>query len=301
VTAAVAAVVVFHESGESILSCVRSLLTQTRPPESVVVVANSAVPTEIDSQLRGLGVEMLAMKSNVGFGAACNAGAKHTDQDYIWFVNPDLVCEPHCLETLLREVGDGAVVVGPAIWTSDGRLERSVKSDSYVSAPILLSRELLVGRRLHVGSPTPPTRTANVDVVSGACLLLPRDLFWSVGGFDESYFLYGEDVDLCLRLRRSGAEIKYVPDAAGVHDTGTGAGGIEPSRQVLEVKGREARRSHALLLERFADQRAVDRYHRGLAVILPLRIAVHKLLGRRDGAAKDIAAREWLAEVRGRG
>ena len=129
--------------------------------------------------------------------------------------------------------------------------------------------------------------------VSGACLLVPRAAYERIGGFAEEFFLYGEDVDLCLRLRRSGCSVVVVPEAHAVHASGTGSG--DPAEAAVQaIKGREARRAHLLLLRRHRSEAAAVRYLAGLAWVLRARRLV------RRGSVADRAAGDWLVEERRR-
>src|SRR5207253_8587472 len=158
------------------------------------------------------------------------------------------------------------------------RPERSVKSDSYLRPWVLLARELGIGRALGLGAPLPPATAQPVDAVSAACLLVPSETFAAVGGFDERFFLYGEDIDLCIRLRRRGVEVVVVPAASAVHVTGTGSGPVTDA-EVMRTKGLEARRAVYLLLAKVARPGADRRYLRGLAAVLGARLAVARLVG----------------------
>lgn len=282
--ATVGAVVVHYRSETTLEPCLRALATQTRPPDQIAVVANSPLPPS--GAAAALDVTVLQNPSNVGFAAACNQAAEALDVDYLWFVNPDVRCEATCLERLLAYASDTAVVA-PVLVRTDRQPELSTKTRRYVTPWVLLARELGFGRRLRLGSGHPLATPAVVTAVSGACLLAPTKPFSAVGGFDERYFLYGEDVDLCLRLAPRGVQIGVVTNATAVHASGTGAGGDAPDDEVRRIKGREARRAHALLLERFRSQRAARRYRFGLRLILPARLAV-------GGRPEDLAAYEWL-------
>ncbi len=286
--ATVGAVVVHFRSEETLDACLRALTTQTRPPDEITVVANSPLPPARTDGRDG--VTVVENRSNVGFAAACNQAAHALDVDYVWFVNPDVRCEATCLERLLAYASDTAVVA-PVLIRGDRRPELSTKTRRYVTPWVLLARELGFGRRLRLGAGHPVATPAVVTSVSGACLLAPAKAFLAVGGFDERYFVYGEDVDLCLRLAPRGVQIGVVTNATAVHASGTGAGGSTPDDEVRAIKGREARRAHALLLERFRSERAARRYLIGLRCVLRTRLAMAE-------RPEDRAAYEWVVAER---
>jgi GT2 family glycosyltransferase len=291
----VAAVITYFQSGRTVVAAVESLVAQGVAPASVTVVANSPVPADIAAELAGLGADVVGAGANLGFAAACNlgaGGAAARGADFLWFVNPDVTCAKDCLETLLGH-GGPALAVAPVLLLPDGGVERSAKSRSYLRPAVLLSRELGLGRTLRLGSPTPPRRARPVVAVSGACLLVPAAAFRRIGGFAEEFFLYGEDIDLCLRLRRSGCSVAVIPEAHAVHASGTGSG--DPTTaDVQAIKGREARRAHLLLLRRHRSEATAARYLAGLVWVLRARRLV------RRGSVADRAAWEWLVEERRR-
>ncbi len=293
----VAAVIVYHESSATILDCVRSLAAQTVPSVETVVVANSPIPDTVAEGIGETGASILHLGGNRGFAAACNAGAVRATTQYLLFVNPDICCPNDLVEQLVRFAGPSRAV-GPAVQLPDGLPEQSVKMDTYLSAATLLLRELHVGRLLGLGARCLPVSAERVEILSGACVLVPRRMFWAIGGFDEQFFLYGEDVDLSLRLRQAGCELVYTPEVSVTHRSGRGSGGDSPPNEVLRIKGREARRAHALLLEKHRDLRTARRYVRLLPIVLRLRLSVARLAKQQSQIARDEAALLWLREAR---
>lgn len=298
--ATVGAVVVFFHSEATIVECIRSLATQTRPPDVTVVVANSPIPAPVAEELAAAGARIVDLPANVGFGSACNAAVADLDVDYAWFVNPDVACDPFCLGALLAAtVGRAPAALAPTLVDRSGRIETSAKSHRYVTPWVLLARELGIGRRLGLGTANTAPGGSVVAAASAACLLVPTSAFAAAGGFDERYFLYGEDVDLCLRLGNAGVETVIVPGAVAVHESGAGSG-RSPAPDVRAIKGREARRSHYLLVQRFRSPRSAERYRRGLVWVLRARLAVARARrghGRAGVLQQDQAAYEWARGV----
>lgn len=286
------AVIVFFRSEASIFDCLASLTSQTVPPSEVIVVANSPIRPHVAHALAVDGATVVDAGSNLGFGAACNVGARRCASRYLLFINPDARCERDMVERLV-DVGAAGGIVGPAVRSRDGKIERSVKSESYVTAWVLIAREALVGRWLHLGSPRPPLRRQRVDILSGACLLMRREVFESIGGFDDRFFLYGEDVDLSYRAARLGIDRTYEPTASAVHLSGTGSG--SPDEDVLAIKGREARRAHALLLREHRGEWARRRYLMALGPVLRLRLLAALACRRAGEVTKARSALQWLA------
>jgi N-acetylglucosaminyl-diphospho-decaprenol L-rhamnosyltransferase len=153
-----------------------------------------------------------------------NLGARDATTDWVLLANPDVVFTRGSIDELLR-VGmadDSIGVVGPLILTSEG--------DVYPSARRLPSLRTGIGHALfgtiwksnpwtksYLSDRELPPRQREAGWVSGACMLVRRSVFDAVGGFDDKYFMYFEDVDLCARVAKSGAKVLYAPSASIVH------------------------------------------------------------------------------------
>jgi GT2 family glycosyltransferase len=297
VTSTVAAVIVYFRSDETILRCVRSLRAQTYAGlTEIVLVANSPVPAPMMEALEADGVTVHESGSNLGFGVACNLGAALVENDYVWFVNPDVEAPPETLVRLMGSAGESTSVV-PAVIGPKGTPERIVRNRRYISAPVLLLRTLGVGRKL--GTPKPPSTPSTVPLVTAPCWLIPRGAFQRVSGFDPSFFLYGEDMDLSLRLADAGVTHVYASDVPVSHASGTGAGGAEPPLEINLVKGREIKVAHARLLAKHRGPWSERFYLAGLRCVLPIRLLGARLLGKEHAAVKDRSALEWVKRYRG--
>ena len=177
-------------------------------------------------------VRLLRNHDNVGFGRGVNQGVRASTGALILIMNPDCRLTPGALTTLQAalEAHPGCALVGPRVLDPDGSVQGSVRGDPDMLTGLFgrtsRLRRLLpwlpVSSRNVVAPPALPSgmRSISVDWVSGACMLVRRDCFDAVGGFDERYFLYWEDADLCRRLRARGYHIRYVPGADVVHRVG---------------------------------------------------------------------------------
>lgn len=256
--------IVFHP-GDELTDFTRSLATATSAHVELVLVDNGTDGAVADRVAAEAGGRVLRTGQNLGYGGGANAGARGADQDWIVVANPDVVWEPGSLDTLLaaarRHPTAGAL--GPALLNEDGTV--------YPSARELPSLPQGVGHALlgRVWPGNPWTRayqrrqeSAGTERVagwlSGACLLLRREAFEAVGGFDEDYFMFFEDVDLGERLALAGWANVYVPTARVVH-----VGGVswkaKPARMIS---------AHHASAERYLHRR----YHRWYQ--LPVRVAI---------------------------
>ena len=222
----VGAVVVNYNAGDHLVECVRSVRA-----EGVVdiVVADNASTDGSDRAVAASdpNVVVLPTGANLGFGAAANRGVAACPGDYVLLLNPDTLVEPGTVKVLAAALDrdPGLALVGPRIENLDGSL--------YPSARTFPSLADAMGHAF-LGLVNPSNRftrryrmldwdhaaARDVDWVSGTCMLLRRSAFEAVGGFDERYFMYVEDVDLCWRLWHAGCRVAYEPAGCVVHTIG---------------------------------------------------------------------------------
>ena len=164
-------------------------------PERVTLVITENVPDET-----GLVVPLPAVRivnSEVkGFGANHNAAFKHCTTPYFCVANPDIRLPADPFPPLVESL-EHAAVAGPLVRSPDGKVEDSARR--FPTAGSLLKKLLVEKRRPDYAVGAGPQR---VDWVAGMFMLFRREAFEAVGGFDEAYFLYYEDVDICRRLQR---------------------------------------------------------------------------------------------------
>jgi GT2 family glycosyltransferase len=216
---AVAVVVPSWNTLRFLPGCLGSVRAQGVEAE-LLVVDNGSGDRSVDF-LREEGVEHVALAENRGFAAAVNLGAARTSAPAILVLNADTALEPGCLERLLEALERDPSLGGvqPRILQLEGGGEPGdADSARLYSAGQALTRD---GRAFEIGmgeaqSP-PPRRDREVFGVCGAACLLRRELFAELGGYDESYFSFYEDVDLNVRARIAGWGFRYVPEAVVWH------------------------------------------------------------------------------------
>ncbi|MEM6408230.1 MAG: glycosyltransferase family 2 protein [Pseudomonadota bacterium] len=179
----------------------------------LVVVDNASTDSTVET-LAAHGIKPLAMDENLGFGTACNAGAKGARAPYLFFVNPDARLEPGCLDALTKaaETHPEAGAFNPAILTPEGKVRLNRRS-------CLLPPSSWTDKSL--ADPN-PSISAEVRMLSGAALFCRRDAFEQIGGFDPNIFLYHEDDDLCVRLSEAGWTLRLEHSARVTHIGGAG-------------------------------------------------------------------------------
>lgn len=219
-------VVVTYSPGDSLAGFLDSVGHATVRPVRLVLADNGSsdgVPEAAAAAGRAL---LLRTGANLGYGGAANRGAATGTEEWLVVANPDIVWAPGSLDALLDAAGrwDRAGALGPMIVSPDGSL--------YPSARALPSLGRGVGHAVlgWIWPQNPWTRAYRQEAdspserttgwLSGSCLLLRRKAFEEVGGFDEGYFMFFEDLDLCERLAAAGWSCVYAPSARVVHEGG---------------------------------------------------------------------------------
>jgi len=185
-------------------------------------------------------VRIIESGANRGFGAGCNLGLRAAGGRALLFLNPDTEplgdALPRLLDTLWGDLALG--VVGPTLRYPDGRPQGArrrfpTRLTAFLESTIVqqywpqnrvLDRYYLADR--------PDDARQDVDWLYGACLLGRRSALWAVGGFDEGFFMYSEELDLCARLRAAGWRIAYEPAATVVHHEGASSAQAIPHRHI---------------------------------------------------------------------
>ena len=221
----VAVVTVTYFSGDTLARFLDTLEQASTREVKVVVADNASTDGAPEKAAERKNVQLLSIGENVGYGTAANRGIAELDERYGWVVvvNPDLEWEPGSLDELMevakRWPRGGAF--GPLIHDPDGTI--------YPSARLLPSFGRGVGHAVFgkVWPANPWTRQYRQETdkpvervagwLSGSCLLMRREAFDSVGGFDTRYFMYFEDVDLGDRLAKAGWLNVYAPSAGVMH------------------------------------------------------------------------------------
>lgn len=221
--------VVYHP-GPELADFVDSLASATRGPVELVLVDNGTDPSAADAAAARTGARVLRPGRNLGYGAAANLGAAEPGNEpprWIVVANPDVVWHPGALDELIeataRHPRGGAF--GPRVLNEDGTVYPSARALPGLGTGVghaLLARVWPANPWTRAyRTESAPEREREAGWLSGACLLLRAEAFTAVGGFDESYFMFFEDVDLGDRLGRAGWSSVYVPSATVTHAQGT--------------------------------------------------------------------------------
>lgn len=235
-----AAVVVNFNAGDALTGCVASVLAQDPRPE-LVVVDNASTDGSIERLLRAHpDVRVLHSGGNLGYARAANLGIAATDSAVIAVLNPDTVLAPGVGAALTARFAAESDLgaAGPQLCNSDGTVYPSARRIPSLIDAVGHGLLFFVWRdnpftRRYRETGADPARPRDVDWLSGAALWLRRAALDDVGGWDERYFMYVEDVDLCWRLRRAGWRVAYEPAGTVEHLLGVSTAN-RPYRMIAE-------------------------------------------------------------------
>jgi GT2 family glycosyltransferase len=227
-----AVVIVSHNSSAELDDCLGSLICTTDPASTSVTVVDNASTDDTVARLRSRWpeVQLIEAQENVGFARANNLGIRGTQSEFVLLLNPDTIVRPGSVRTLAGGLAarPDAAAAGPRLTDEQGVAELSF---GWTISPMGELRQKLVGG-LHRRGFAPVSRRVDGwsrtagerEWISGAAMLLRRADLEAVGLLDERYFMYTEDVDLCLSLRARGRKILFIPQAEVVHLRGRSAG-----------------------------------------------------------------------------
>jgi GT2 family glycosyltransferase len=228
----VTAVIVTYQSSSEIVGCLKSLedhaagwITECR------IVDNHSADGTADIAARDFpSAVVIRNRENLGYSKGVNIGAKQLATEYLLVLNPDTALKEKALSEMIRFMDHRgeAAACGPKLVGPDGAFQASCRRGfptPYNTIGYYFGLDRLFPKSKKLSSykrrAVAPDREAIAEVLSGACMLLRSDDFRSVNGFDEDYFLFGEDIDICWKLHHSGKELWYVPAAEVVHMKGS--------------------------------------------------------------------------------
>lgn len=213
----VSVIIVTYNSGETIAACLASVQSQQGVSVEIIVVDNASAD-DTTKIVRGLGgnFQLLANRDNVGFGRANNQGFGVSRGRFIYLLNPDArLAEPDGLVRLCRALEEHRDwgLAGTRIISADGQTDCGGATRYPGAQRVRRDFSRLPG---------------TIAWIQGASMFFPRAVYEQLGGFDEDYFLYCEETDLCLRLREKGYAIGMVGDVTAMHIGGVSERGQDP-------------------------------------------------------------------------
>lgn len=242
--------------------CLHSVLGPLTPDRElsieIIVVDNASDDGSPDMvQAEFPQVRLIANGDNRGFTAANNQGLLESTGRCLLLLNPDTEVVGDALPTMMAymdahpEVG----ALGPQLCYPDGRLQSSRRRFPTFATALVEStvvqewwRDNPILRRYYMAD-TPDDAIQSVDWVVGACLLVRREVYEQVGGLDEGFFMYSEELDWCKRIRGAGWKVVYLPTALVIHHEGKSSEQVAPARHIhfQSSKVRYFRKHHGAL------------------------------------------------------
>ncbi len=216
----ISVIIVTYNSEKSIRNCLSSVFSNQLETE-VIVVDNNSNDKTVEVVKQSPKVKLIQNSENLGFGKANNIAVKIASGDFLFFLNPDCVLENNTIKNLVSylDSNSNVAVVGPKLLNSDNSVQTEI-----TRFPNLLSESFTLLRLHRVGflknfvyPKLDYEKTQEVEHLMGAALLIRREIFEEVGGFDEKFFLWFEETDLLKRIKDLGYKIIYYTEARVNH------------------------------------------------------------------------------------
>ena len=201
-------IIVNYQSADYLKKCIASIFDKTRDISFEIIVVNNSREA-ID---KVADIKIVDAEEDLGFGKGQNLGAKNAKGEILWLLNADTEILSRNTQGIVKEVKENGVV-GPRLLNEDN----SMQSWSAGVEPTVW--DLI---RNNLGYPASQkvwesSKKREADWVSGASLFIRKELFDKLGGFDENFFMYFEDIDLCRRIREAGYRVIYFPEFSVRH------------------------------------------------------------------------------------
>jgi GT2 family glycosyltransferase len=286
-------VVPVHDDRHNLDCCLRALACGGH--ELIVVDSASGDGVRELVRHRFPAVRLVELDENRGYSAAANAGIRVASGRYVLLLNSDAWPLGDAVERLVEFVDarPSVGVAGPRLVNLDGTLQRSVRGFPTlwrIATEFLFLRKLAPWSRAlnaFYGAGVDHRASVETDFIKGAALLLRRDALDEIGGLDEAFFVFSEDVDLCYRMRAAGLKVMFVPEAVFVH-----VGGAS-TRPRWDRMFREQLRGHVVFFAKHHNLRQAAQARRIMLAGLFLRTVL--FTGERRRTYRDAAA--WLAST----
>jgi N-acetylglucosaminyl-diphospho-decaprenol L-rhamnosyltransferase len=242
-------IIVNYNTADLLATCLNSVEPWSDLGLEVIVVDNASQDDSAAMVIQDFPwVSLIANESNAGFARANNQALKLSRREYVYFLNPDTVVQPGVFDAMIgfMESHTDVGLAGTRILNPNGSVQSSVE------------RRYPGERRAQTDLRGLP---GDIAWVLGASMIARRAIVEDLGGFDEDFFLYGEEQDLCLRIRKAGWKIGFIPDAVVVH-----WGGQSERSTSTEDLWRKKFTAESLFYRKHYSKRSILRIHRANVV-----------------------------------
>ena len=219
----VSIILVNYNGANVIINCLQSLQQFLRSISYEVIVVDNASSDGSPEAIAATfpQIHLIKQLENRGFGAGNNAGAEIAQGEFLFFLNTDTLITSDILPKLLAvmEAHPDVGIIGPKLFNLDGSLQLSVAHEISILGEYKTRKQHAIFKNSTNQSQLLKEFNANqfVDIVIGAALFIRKQLFEELDGFDEAFFMYFEESDLCQRTRDKGWKILYTPDISLIH------------------------------------------------------------------------------------
>lgn len=231
-------IIVHYNTPDLLIRCLNSILDGEFDLSSseIIVVDNNSETISRDLITKMFPIVIWVQKeTNDGFGRANNIGVAKSTGQYILLLNSDIVVEKQTIEKSLEKIQSDKTIgaLGCKLINEDGTLQKSVYQN-VLSCKWLLVQNIIISYFIKF-------RAAQIDALMGSFLLIPRSVYDATGGFDPDFFMYSEEVDLCIRIKNTGLLLEFYDSVFAWHKHGA-------SSSDKNWSGRQKMLSHALLV-----------------------------------------------------
>lgn len=201
------------------LKCIKTIKKYLSDLKPQIIVVDNASTDNTQTLLKNQNITLIKNTQNLGFAKACNIGAKKAVGDYLLFLNSDMKLVDNSLLSMLKFFSQNPQIgiIGPQFLNPDYSIQSSVFPPQTIKNAI---KEFWFGQKSY-SKYTPNTKKpTSVWAISGGALLVKNEPFKKIGGWDEKYFMYFEDLDLCRKIHQLHKQVIYYPEAKLIHHHG---------------------------------------------------------------------------------
>ncbi len=228
-------VIVSWNVEELLLNFIKSIFNNTKDIDFEIIVVDNAskdwtvdkIKWEFAREIKNGNLKILAQQENLGFAKANNLGWKAAKGKYIWFLNPDMKFIDDSIGKMINYIKQDQNIgaLGSTLLYPDKSIQPTVKNFPKISDQILILLKLhhfikTKSLKKYLAKNFDYTQTQEVDQLMGACILTRKNILEKINGWDEDYWLWWEDVDICKRIKKQGYKIVYSPISQIIHYEG---------------------------------------------------------------------------------
>ncbi len=290
----VAVVVVSYNTRDLLINCLSSVIESTKPADvEIVVVDNASNDGSLEAVRHAYSqVKTIANRANLGFGVACNQAISASTAPFILLLNSDATITPQSFHALYETISANAhcgaagcrIVNSAGSETTNTRNFLTPFNQALEQAGVMGSINSKYFRRTHNPTRDQNQQDCSVDWIDGACLMIRRAALDEVGLFDEEFFMYSEDEDLCFRLRRHGWTICSSATGFAVH-----RGAASTSQNRFDMQ-RHFYSSQMLFLSKHRSHRSAFLYAIAMKTVLIVKASLLRDRNRRETAREQLRA-----------